>query len=60
MAISLTGWFGVQNGFFAESLRNAVQGAIPPWLCAVVSGLFVTLLVAYGFSMLRWTSARAS
>lgn len=55
-AVSLTGWFGVQNGLFAESLRNAVHGVVPLWLCEVVSGLFVTLLVAYGFSMLRWTA----
>lgn len=54
IAVSLTGWFGVQNGIFAESLRNAVGGAVPLWFCAVFSGLLLTVLVAFGFRMLRW------
>lgn len=56
IAISLTGWFGVQNGLFAASLRTAVDEALPLWFCAVLTGLGLTVLVARGFKMLQLTA----
>src|SRR5205814_1882458 len=56
IAISLTGWFGVQNGLFAASLRTAVGEALPLWLCAVLTGLGLTVLVTRGFKMLQLTA----
>jgi cytosine permease len=50
VAISLIGWFGIQNGVFAEGLHTLMSG-VPVWAWSIVTGLAVTVLVVYGF---RW------
>ncbi|MCG3754440.1 cytosine permease [Amycolatopsis sp. Poz14] len=52
IAISLVGWFGVQNGIFGKSMHALVGG--PPWLWCAVSGVVLTLLVIYGFKYMMW------
>lgn len=49
IAISLVGWFGVQNTIFATSV-SAIAGG-PPWMWSVLAGLAITVLVIFGF---RW------
>ncbi|MFF4792074.1 cytosine permease [Streptomyces sp. NPDC001276] len=47
IAISLVGWFGVQNTIFGNSVSALVGG--PSWLWCVVAGLAITVLVVFGF-----------
>lgn len=54
IAISLIGWFGVQNGIFGNSM-NALMGG-PVWMWCVVSGVVLTALVTYGFKGMLWIS----
>lgn len=54
MAISLTGWFGVQNEVFANGLQSIFGG--PLWLYCIVGGLAVTLIVVYGFVSMNWVA----
>ncbi|AHF75307.1 Cytosine transporter [Sodalis praecaptivus] len=56
IALSLIGWFGVQNSVLADGLLHASQGMLNYPAAAVVSGLIITLLVLYGFSALSWTA----
>ena len=56
VAISLLGWFGVQNAIFARSLNFALGGGPGFALSATLSGLLLTLLVAFGFKALRFTA----
>ncbi|MEV4318890.1 cytosine permease [Actinocrispum sp. NPDC049592] len=53
ISVSLVGWFGIQNGFFAEGMHTLAPWA-PAWMWSVVTGLVVTLLVVYGFRSMRW------
>ncbi len=55
IAVSLIGWFGVQNAVFAEGLRSLLGGP-PLWLWAVLSGVAVTVIVVYGFISMTWTA----
>ena len=52
IAISMVGWFGVQNGIFGESMRSLVGG--PIWLWCAISGVVLTALVVYGFKYMMW------
>lgn len=52
IAVSMVGWFGVQNGIFGNSMRDLVGG--PVWLWCVLSGLVLTALVIYGFKYMMW------
>jgi cytosine permease len=54
-AISLIGWFGVQNAVFASGLRSLVGGP-PLWVWSVLTGVAVTLIVIYGFLSMAWTA----
>lgn len=54
IAISLIGWFGVQNGIFGNSMNALIGG--PVWLWCIVSGVALTLLVMYGFKGMLWIS----
>lgn len=54
IAISLIGWFGVQNGIFGNSM-NALLGG-PVWMWCIVSGVVLTALVMYGFKGMLWIS----
>ncbi|WP_344208984.1 cytosine permease [Kribbella sancticallisti] len=55
LALSLTGWFAVQNEVFAEGL-HVVFPAVPVWLLCVLGGVAVTLIVVYGFASMTWVA----
>jgi cytosine permease len=55
-AISMVGWFGVQNSVFANGLNSALGGALGFPLAAGLTGLFVTAIVVFGFRWLSWTA----
>lgn len=47
IAISLVGWFGVQNSVFAEGLHAVTGiGSVPVW--AAITGIGITILVVFG------------
>lgn len=55
VAVSLAGWFGVQNGVFAEGMVHLTHfGA--EWMWAIGGGVAVTAIAVYGFSMMTWTA----
>lgn len=55
IALSLTGWFGVQNSVFATGLHEATGlFSVPIW--SVITGLALTVLVVYGFKLLSYTA----
>lgn len=56
VAISLLGWFGIQNSIFAKSLSAAFPSTLNYHYAALISGLFLTMLVAFGFQALRFTA----
>nr|WP_279526909.1 cytosine permease [Paludibacterium purpuratum] len=51
-AISMTGWFGVQNAVFAEGVVHMSDGSIPFTVAAIMTGMSTTLLVLYGMNWL--------
>ncbi|MBB6487262.1 cytosine permease [Rhizobium lusitanum] len=53
IAISLVGWFAVQNVIFASGMQS-LTGGLPFWGWAVACGLAVTLVVTFGFSAMAW------
>jgi cytosine permease len=55
VAISLIGWFGVQNAVFAEGLHSLV-GALPIWVWTIFCGALVTGIVIWGFASMAWTA----
>ncbi|SLM61922.1 MULTISPECIES: purine-cytosine permease family protein [Dickeya] len=56
IAISLLGWFGVQNAVFARSLNYALGDRLGFGVAATLSGCALTLLVTFGFRALRYTA----
>ncbi len=56
IAVSLVGWFGVQNAVFAEGLNYVFEGQLGFGWSAVISGMTITGLVAFGFRALSWTA----
>ncbi|WJM84714.1 cytosine permease [Dickeya chrysanthemi] len=56
VAVSLIGWFGVQNAVFANSLNFALGDKLGFGWSAALSGVTLTLLVTFGFSALRYTA----
>ncbi|WCG82343.1 purine-cytosine permease family protein [Pectobacterium sp. A5351] len=56
IAISLIGWFGVQNAVFAKALNFAMANKLGFGWSAALSGIVLTLLVAFGFRALRFTA----
>ncbi|CCG85880.1 purine-cytosine permease family protein [Erwinia piriflorinigrans] len=56
VAISLLGWFGIQNAIFAKSLNFALGDALGFPLAASLTGLLLTILVTFGFKALRITA----
>ncbi|KMJ43837.1 allantoin permease [Xenorhabdus khoisanae] len=56
VAISLLGWFGIQNAIFAHSLNFASNNKLGFGLSAALSGTLLTTLVAFGFKALRFTA----
>ncbi|WP_329602844.1 purine-cytosine permease family protein [Terrilactibacillus tamarindi] len=55
-AISLTGWFGVQNAVFAQGIDSVFGNRLGFTLAAIITGIFTTLLVYFGYKMLDWTA----
>ncbi|MFF6994746.1 purine-cytosine permease family protein [Streptomyces sp. NPDC008313] len=55
LAVSLAGWFGVQNGVFAQGMHD-LAGWAPEWAWAVVGGAMVTAISAHGFTIMAWTA----
>lgn len=55
-AISMVGWFGVQNSVFAQGVDSALGGVLGFPLAAALTGLFVTVIVVFGFKWLSWTA----
>ncbi|TRV82041.1 cytosine permease [Streptomyces sp. 130] len=47
IAVSLVGWFGVQNKIFGDSVSELVGG--PSWMWCVLAGIAITALVIFGF-----------
>jgi cytosine permease len=54
-AISLIGWFGVQNAVFAEGVYSLI-GGIPVWAWSIITGVVVTVVVVYGFLSMAWVA----
>lgn len=59
IAVSLLGWFGVQNAVFATGLNHASHNRMGFELSAMISGTVLTCLVAFGFRALRLTAKLA-
>ena len=55
VALSLTGWFGVQTAVSAESLKTIIPFG-PIWLWSLLFGMAVTAIVVYGFSSMAWVA----
>lgn len=55
VAVSLAGWFGVQNGVFAHGM-HALGGGMPEWAWAVAGGVAITAITVYGFRLMAWTA----
>jgi len=51
MAVSMMGWFGVQNGFFADGMHKTI-GLFPFSVWAVITGMAVTIITVYGYRFL--------
>ncbi len=56
IAISLMGWFGVQNAVFARSLDFSTGGVMGFKTAAALSGITLTVLVAFGIGALKYTA----
>ncbi|KJV78054.1 permease for cytosine/purine, uracil, thiamine, allantoin family protein [Rickettsia hoogstraalii str. RCCE3] len=59
IAISMLGWFGVQNSVLANSLDYILNGWLGFKWSAIISGSILTILVTFGFSALHWTAKLA-
>lgn len=55
IAVSLIGWFGVQNAVFAQGLQSLIGGP-PLWVWSIITGAIVTIIVIYGFLSMTWTA----
>ncbi|QBD81284.1 cytosine permease [Ktedonosporobacter rubrisoli] len=55
IALSLIGWFGIQNAVFAEGLHQLL-GFLPIWAWSLITGLLVTGIVIFGFLSMTWTA----
>lgn len=56
IAVATIGWFGVQNSVFANGINDALGGALGFPLAATLTGLFVTVIVIFGFKWLGMTA----
>ncbi|RGE19293.1 cytosine permease [Leucobacter sp. wl10] len=55
MAVSLTGWFAVQNEVFAQGLFSIIP-QVPLWAWCLVGGALVTIITARGFNFMKWVA----
>ncbi|OCC05597.1 allantoin permease [Labrys sp. WJW] len=53
ITVSLVGWFAVQNAVFATGIQSLL-GGLQLWAWALICGLAVTMVVAYGISAMAW------
>ncbi|WP_243716236.1 purine-cytosine permease family protein [Actinomadura darangshiensis] len=53
VAISLAGWFGVQNGVFAQGMHD-LTGWSHEWAWALLGGVAITAVTTYGFRTMAW------
>lgn len=53
VAVSLIGWFGIQNAVFAQGLHTLLGGP-PLWAWTLIAGAFITTIVVYGFASMQW------
>lgn len=54
ISVSLAGWFGVQNGVFAQGMRDLTNW--PEWCWAALGGIVITAVAVYGFRTMAWTA----
>lgn len=59
VAVSLLGWFGVQNAVFAKGIDHALNGMLGFEFSAALSGLFITFLVAFGIRAIKTAASIA-
>ena len=55
IALSCTGWFGVQTGLAGVALAD-VTGVLPAPVWSLVFGIVVTVIAAYGVRWMAWTA----
>lgn len=55
IALSCTGWFGVQTGLAGATLAGAA-GVLPAPVWSLVFGIAVTVIAAYGVRWMAWTA----
>ncbi|EMY6302287.1 MULTISPECIES: purine-cytosine permease family protein [Providencia] len=55
IAISLMGWFGVQNDFFADGMYKATN-VLTPGTWSLITGIAVTIITVYGYRFLSITA----
>jgi cytosine permease len=55
IALSCTGWFGVQTGLAGVALAD-VSGVLPAPVWSLVFGIVVTVIAAYGVRWMAWTA----
>lgn len=55
IALSLAGWFGVQNGVFALGMLE-ISGWGSEWLWAIVGGAIIVTITVFGFRIMAWTA----
>jgi len=55
IALSATGWFGVQSGLAGATLAD-VTGVLPAPVWSLIFGLAVTVIAAYGVRWMAWTA----
>ncbi|MDT7789277.1 MAG: cytosine permease [Pseudonocardiales bacterium] len=55
IALSCTGWFGVQTGLAGATLANAA-GVLPAPVWSLIFGIAVTVIAAYGVRWMAWTA----
>jgi cytosine permease len=55
IALSATGWFGVQTGLAGVTLAD-VTGVLPASVWSLIFGIVVTVIAAYGVRWMAWTA----
>ncbi|MDX8034091.1 cytosine permease [Lentzea sp. BCCO 10_0856] len=55
IALSCTGWFGVQTGLAGGTLAD-VAGVLPAPVWSLIFGIVVTIIAAYGVRWMAWTA----
>ncbi|MEV6238151.1 cytosine permease [Lentzea sp. NPDC051838] len=55
IALSCTGWFGVQTGLAGATLAG-VTGTLPAPVWSLIFGIAVTVIAAYGVRWMAWTA----